>query len=113
MRDSPTGCATLGLNLHWTRVRLFALSAGIGGFAGGLFGGLRETVAATDFQLFNSLPLLLLAVALVVGPAGPPAASAGRAHQAAARAHGGQGELINPAHAEEEPAIRRRVAGTR
>jgi branched-chain amino acid transport system permease protein len=62
MRDSPAGCATLGLNLRWTRVRLFALSAGIGGFAGGLFGGLRQTVAATDFQLFNSLPLLLLAV---------------------------------------------------
>jgi branched-chain amino acid transport system permease protein len=58
MRDSPAGCATLGLNLRWTRVRLFALSAGIGG----LFGGLRQTVAATDFQLFNSLPLLLLAV---------------------------------------------------
>ena len=62
MRDSPAGCATLGLNLRWTRVRLFALSAGIAGFAGGLFGGLRQTVAATDFQLFNSLPLLLLAV---------------------------------------------------
>ncbi len=62
MRDSPAGCATLGLNLRWTRVRIFALSAGIAGFAGGLFGGLRQTVAATDFQLFNSLPLLLLAV---------------------------------------------------
>jgi branched-chain amino acid transport system permease protein len=62
MRDSPAGCATLGVNLRWTRVRLFALSAGIAGFAGGLFGGLRETVAATDFQLFNSLPLLLVAV---------------------------------------------------
>lgn len=66
MRDSPAGCATLGLNLRWTRVRLFALSAGIAGFAGGLFGGLRQTVAATDFQLFNSLPLLLLAVVLGV-----------------------------------------------
>ncbi|GFJ96258.1 ABC transporter permease [Phytohabitans rumicis] len=62
MRDSPAGCATLGLNMRWTRVRLFALSAGIAGFAGGLYGGLRQTVAATDFQLFNSLPLLLLAV---------------------------------------------------
>jgi branched-chain amino acid transport system permease protein len=62
MRDSPAGCATLGLNLRWTRVRLFALSAAVAGLAGGLFGGLRQTVAATDFQLFNSLPLLLLAV---------------------------------------------------
>ena len=62
MRDSPAGCATLGLDLRWTRVRLFALSAAIAGFAGGLYGGLRQTVAATDVQLFNSLPLLLLAV---------------------------------------------------
>lgn len=62
LRDSPAACATLGLNTRWTRVRLFALSAGIAGFAGGLFGGLRQTVGATDFQLFNSLPLLLLAV---------------------------------------------------
>ncbi|MEN3310457.1 MAG: branched-chain amino acid transport system permease protein livM [Micromonosporaceae bacterium] len=62
MRDSPAGCATLGLNLRWTRVQLFALSAAIAGLAGGLFGGLRQTVAATDFQLFNSLLLLLLAV---------------------------------------------------
>jgi branched-chain amino acid transport system permease protein len=62
MRDSPAGCATLGLNMRWTRVRLFALSAGIAGFAGGLLGGLRQTVAATDFQLMGSLPLLLLAV---------------------------------------------------
>ncbi len=62
MRDSPAGCATLGLNLRWTRVRLFGLSAGIAGLAGGLLGGLNQSVSATEFQLFNSLPLLLLAV---------------------------------------------------
>ena len=32
------------------------------GLAGGLFAGLRGTIGAADFQLFNSLPLLLLAV---------------------------------------------------
>ena len=41
---------------------MFALSAAIAGLAGGLFAQLRETVAASDFQLFNNLPLLLFAV---------------------------------------------------
>jgi branched-chain amino acid transport system permease protein len=62
MRDSPAACATLGLDLRAGRVALFALSAGLAGLAGGVLGGLRQTVAASDFQLFTSLPLLLLAV---------------------------------------------------
>ncbi len=62
MRDSPAACGTLGLDLRWFRVALFGLSAGMAGLAGGLFAGLRGTIGAADFQLFNSLPLLLLAV---------------------------------------------------
>ena len=62
MRDSPAACGTLGLNMRWFRVALFGLSAGMAGLAGALFAGLRQNVAATDFQLFASLPLLLLAV---------------------------------------------------
>jgi branched-chain amino acid transport system permease protein len=62
MRDSPAACGTLGLNLRWFRVGLFAASAGIAGLAGALFAGLRETIGATDFQVMSSLPLLLLAV---------------------------------------------------
>ncbi len=62
MRDSPAACGTLGLDMRWFRVALFGLSAGMAGLAGGLFAGLRGTVGAADFQLFNSLPLLLLAV---------------------------------------------------
>ena len=62
MRDSPAACGTLGLNMRWFRVGLFGLSAGMAGLAGALFAGLRQTIAATDFQLFASLPLLLLAV---------------------------------------------------
>jgi branched-chain amino acid transport system permease protein len=62
MRDSPAACGTLGLDMRWFRVALFGLSAGMAGLAGGLFAGLRGTIGAADFQLFNSLPLLLLAV---------------------------------------------------
>ncbi len=62
MRDSPAACGTLGLDLRWARVGLFALSAGVAGLAGALFAGLRGTIGAADFQYFNSLPLLLLAV---------------------------------------------------
>ncbi|MQA87638.1 MAG: inner-membrane translocator [Streptosporangiales bacterium] len=62
MRDSPAACATLGLNQRGLRIGLFAASAGMAGLAGGLFGGLRGTIGAADFQVFKSLPLLLLAV---------------------------------------------------
>ncbi|WP_082574617.1 MULTISPECIES: ABC transporter permease [unclassified Nocardioides] len=62
MRDSPAACGTLGLDLRWFRVGLFGVSAGMAGLAGALFAGLRGTIGAADFQLFNSLPLLLLAV---------------------------------------------------
>ncbi|MDT0202248.1 ABC transporter permease [Nocardioides sp. AE5] len=62
MRDSPAACGTLGLDMRWFRVGLFAMSAGIAGIAGALFAGLRGTIGATDFQFFNSLTLLLLVV---------------------------------------------------
>ncbi|MCW2845999.1 MAG: amino acid/amide transporter rane protein 2, family / amino acid/amide transporter [Nocardioides sp.] len=62
MRDSPQACGTLGLDLRWFRVGLFGASAAMAGLAGGLFAGLRGTVGGADFQFFNSLPLLLLAV---------------------------------------------------
>ena len=62
MRDSQAACGTLGLNMRWFRVGLFALSAGISGMAGALFAGLRGTFGAADFQFFASLLLLLIAV---------------------------------------------------
>ncbi|HET7682259.1 MAG TPA: ABC transporter permease [Marmoricola sp.] len=62
MRDSQAACGTLGLDLRWWRVGLFAASAGIAGLAGALFAGLRQTVGAADFQFFASLLLLLVAV---------------------------------------------------
>jgi len=62
MRDSPAACGTLVLELRWFRVGLFATSAGVAGLAGALFAGLRGTISAQEFQVFASLPLLLLAV---------------------------------------------------
>jgi len=62
MRDSQAACGTLGLDLRWLRVGLFAASAGIAGLAGALFAGLRGTIVAADFQFFASLLVLLVAV---------------------------------------------------
>jgi len=58
-RDSQAACGTLGLDLRWFRVGLFAASAGIAGFGGALYAGLRGTVGAQDFQYFQSIILLL------------------------------------------------------
>jgi branched-chain amino acid transport system permease protein len=61
-RDSPAACSTLGMSVTRTRVVVFAISAGMAGFAGAFFAGVNIAVGATDFQMFQSLPLLLLAV---------------------------------------------------
>ncbi|MCW2801746.1 MAG: amino acid/amide transporter rane protein 2, family / amino acid/amide transporter [Aeromicrobium sp.] len=62
VRDSPAAAGTLGIDMRWLRVGLFAASAGIAGLAGALFAGLRGTIVAFDFQFFASLLLLLMAV---------------------------------------------------
>jgi branched-chain amino acid transport system permease protein len=61
-RDSPAACGTLGLNITTTRVLLFSLSSGLAGAAGALFGGMFVEAGAPEFAMFQSLPLLLLAV---------------------------------------------------
>jgi len=61
-RDSQAACGTLGLDLRWVRVGIFAGSAGIAGLAGALFAGLRGTIGSEDFIFFKSLLLLLCAV---------------------------------------------------
>lgn len=64
LRDSPAGCSTLGLDVRQARVVVFAASAAMAGAAGALFGGLRTSVSASDFSVFASLPVLLVAVLL-------------------------------------------------
>lgn len=61
-RDSPAACGTLGLSITTTRVLLFAVSAGLAGMAGALYGGMFIQAGAPEFAMFQNLPLLLLAV---------------------------------------------------
>jgi branched-chain amino acid transport system permease protein len=55
MKDSPAACATLGIDLTFTK-----LSASLAGVAGVFFGGLRGQVGPGDFEMLQSLVLLLL-----------------------------------------------------
>ena len=62
MRDSQVACATLGMSLARTKLMVFMLSAAMAGLAGALYGGLKGSAGPIDFQMFQSLPILLLAV---------------------------------------------------
>ncbi|MFL6062277.1 MAG: ABC transporter permease subunit [Marmoricola sp.] len=61
MRDSQAACGTLGLDMRWFRVGVFAGSASIAGLSGALLATFRGTITAGDFLYFNSLILLLMA----------------------------------------------------
>ncbi len=67
LRDSPAASATVGIDLVWTKLLVFALAAAMAGFAGGLLGTFRGTVGSTDFAMLLGIPFLLL---LVVGGVG-------------------------------------------
>jgi branched-chain amino acid transport system permease protein len=62
MKDSEAACATLGLNLTLTKLVVFSISAAIAGFAGALYGGMESVAGATQFEMLQSLPILLLCV---------------------------------------------------
>jgi len=62
MKDSQAACATLGLNLTTTKLAVFALSAGMAGLGGALFGAMNTVAGTLQFQMEQSLPVLLLVV---------------------------------------------------
>jgi ABC-type branched-subunit amino acid transport system ATPase component/branched-subunit amino acid ABC-type transport system permease component len=64
MRDSPSACATVGVNLTFTKLIVFSFSAAIAGLAGALLATFYGSVGTANFQLVVGLPYLLL---LVVG----------------------------------------------
>lgn len=60
MKDSPAACATLGINLTFTKLAVFALSAALAGVGGAFYGGLRGSVGSIDFEVLQSGALLLI-----------------------------------------------------
>jgi branched-chain amino acid transport system permease protein len=70
MKDSPAGCATLGLNLTTTKLAVFTLSAAMAGFGGALYGGSLQVASAQQFQFTAGLPVLLVVVIAGIGTVG-------------------------------------------
>ena len=72
MKDSPAACATLGLDLTRLKLSVFALSAAMAGVGGALYAGTLGSVSPERFNLFESLPLMLLTVVGGIGTAAGP-----------------------------------------
>ncbi|WP_329320940.1 branched-chain amino acid ABC transporter permease [Streptomyces sp. NBC_01262] len=70
LRDSEAAYATLGGNLLVAKVLVFALSAGIAGLGGALYGMQQRTVTAEQFSLLAGLPIFLVAVVGGLGAVG-------------------------------------------
>jgi branched-chain amino acid transport system permease protein len=70
MKSSEAACATLGLDLVGTKLSVFALSAGIAGFAGALYGMQLRSISPQNFGFVMGLPVLLLAVVGGIGAVG-------------------------------------------
>ncbi|MGQ0823688.1 MAG: branched-chain amino acid ABC transporter permease [Actinomycetota bacterium] len=64
LRDSEAASATLGINVMWTKVAVFSLSAAIAAFAGAFFAMEKTTLTPDRFTTFAGLPIVL---SLVVG----------------------------------------------
>jgi branched-chain amino acid transport system permease protein len=58
--DSPAASATIGINLMWSKVIVFAISGGIAGFAGAMLGLSKGALSVDSFPMFAGLPLVLL-----------------------------------------------------
>ncbi|WP_046731331.1 ABC transporter permease subunit [Streptomyces humi] len=70
LRDSEAAYATLGGNLLVTKVAVFALSSGIAGLGGALYGMQQRAVTAEQFNLVAGLPIFLVAVIGGLGAVG-------------------------------------------
>lgn len=66
MRGSPVAAESLGINLTRAKITVFALSAGIAGLGGALYGSLEGSISDTDF--YYVLSLAFVVVVITTGP---------------------------------------------
>ena len=59
VNDSPAAYATVGLNIGFTKVAVFAIAAGMAGLAGALYGTVQGVVGTTDFDIFPGIIFVL------------------------------------------------------
>ena len=62
MRGSPIAAASLGINLTAARLTVFAMSAGLAGFGGALFGSVVRNNPATNFSYGYSLAFVVVVI---------------------------------------------------
>lgn len=62
MRGSPTAAASLGINLTYAKVTVFALSAGIAGLGGAFYGMSQGPVSSNDFYYVLSLAWVVVVI---------------------------------------------------
>ncbi len=62
LNDSPAACATVGLNVMFTKVAVFAIAAGLAGLGGALWGTLEGIAGTQDFDIFSFVMFLLFLV---------------------------------------------------
>ena len=67
LRDSPVAASTLGMNLVATKATVFAVSAGMAGVAGALFGAYQQFVEPDGWGLFLSIQYIAI---IIVGGVG-------------------------------------------
>ncbi len=59
VNDSPAAYATVGLDIGFTKVAVFAIAAGMAGLAGALYGTVQGVVGQTDFAIFPGVIFVL------------------------------------------------------
>jgi branched-chain amino acid transport system permease protein len=70
MRDSSAACATLGMNVRALTLGVFAGSAAMAGLGGALYGMALQSVAASRFDFFSGVTILLAMVVAGVSTVG-------------------------------------------